>query len=149
MKFKGFVISFILIGLFAFSFVSFASVAQQEQGIEDNIINDSNVGLIYSGLNDSFENEEGMYSDANDSVGAINQGEEVSGSGGELFFNAVRFVGSSLGGIAETVFNSIFDPLLKGLGMPEGVRKVVGAVLGTIFLITIALLAWRLFKRGE
>jgi len=147
MELRNMVIAFVVIGLFAFAFISFGVSFQQEWGAEQTITDNTHISSIYSGVNDSIESS---YQSSEEQKGSMTEEEPgQSGSVSELIMGAISNIAKVFTGVIDSVFGAITKPLLKALGLPQQVARIVGIVLSTILAITTTLLIWKLFKLGR
>lgn len=147
MELRNMVIAFVVIGLFAFAFISFGVSFQEEWGADDTITDNTHISDIYSGVNKSIKSG---YQGAEEQKGAMTEEEPTqSGTVSELIMGAISTVASVFTGVVYGIFGSITDPLMKALGLPQEVARIVGVVLSTILAITATLLIWKLFKLGR
>tara|TARA_R100001480_G_scaffold67801_1_gene79207 strand:- start:447 stop:893 length:447 start_codon:yes stop_codon:yes gene_type:complete len=141
------IVGFVVIGLFAFAFLSFAVNFQQEWRGDSDILNDTDLKLIYTGINDSFADDYQTSKSFDNSL----YKEEVKEGGltTSLLFRPILGIMSAFTGIAAKMFNVVLGPLMSALGLPQQAAVVVGSVLSTIFLIVTILLAWKLLRQGS
>jgi len=155
MNFKNLAISFMVFALFTIALISFGV----NFGTENDAVilitdNNSPMKTIYTGVNDTISNynSQGIYKEANDSFNSFN---DNSGTGGilgsitEFFIKGILTVGKGIMGIANGIFNVTFAPILKALGIPNGIGMVIGAIISSILLFSVVLMAWRLYRSGE
>ncbi len=141
------IVGFIVIGLFAFAFLSFAINFQQEWRGDSDILNDTRLNALYTGINGTFSTNFETAEQFDDTL----YQEDVSEQGRttSILFAGVTGIARAFTGIAANMFNAIFGPLLNALGLPQQAAVIVGAVLSTIFLIVTILLAWKLLRQGS
>lgn len=153
------IISSLVFVLFIIAFVNFGVNFGNENDaqmlITDNTsAGDSAIKTIYESVNDTLYNydDKGFYDTANESYNAFN---EDSGTGGavssitEFFVNGILSVGKGIMGIGSVIFSVTFAPILKGLGVPNEISKVVGGIISGILLFLITLMAWKLYRTGQ
>lgn len=155
MEMKNMMISFLAFALFTIALINFAV----EIGTENNanhILTENNTPMssIYEGVNETIYDYEdrGLQTEANASFESFNEDDETTGVLGtitDFFISSLLAVGKSIMGIANTIFEVTFSPILNALGLPEEVASVVGVIVSTIMLFTVILLAWSLYRTGR
>lgn len=147
MEMKDYIITFIVIGFFAFAFISFATNFQTELNAKDNIINDTRISHIYSGMNESLYSSYGDSKEKNATLYEDDLSQKSSVT--TTLFGGIVGITKGFTGIANKIFGVIFTPLFDTLNLNRETSKILGAVLTTIFLIVGVLLAWKLLRSGE
>lgn len=144
---RTYVISFVVIALFAFAFISFAVSFQTNWGSDAPIQNNSQIDTIYSGVNESIRNSQGSAQERNGTL--YQEDPSQAGDVSSLIFGGVSAIAQTFTGIAYDIFGAIFGPVINALGLPEQATVVLGSVITTIFLISIVLLGWQLLRTGR
>jgi len=149
MELRNMVIAFVVIGLCTFAFISFGVSFQQEWGAEQTITDNTHISSIYSGVNASLDTgyQDTENQKQNSSLTSEEPGQSSTVS--ELIMGAISNIAKVFTGVIDSVFGAITKPLLKALGLPQKVARIVGIVLSTILAITTTLLIWKLFKLGR
>lgn len=148
-------VSFMVFALFIIGLVSFGINFGNENNA-DIIITDNNsaVSRIYTGVNNTVHTyqDKGLQEEGtNLSSSFFDEGGTSGLLGGitDFFISSLLAVGKGIAGISNAIFNVTFAPLLKGLGIPLEIARVIGGILSTIMLFTMILLAWKLYRAGE
>lgn len=144
------IVMFLIVGLFAFSFISFGINFQDEFNADQNsrILDDTRVKAIYDGVNSTFSSSRNTVNTFNSTItdpGAVEEGGDFGG----VLFKPIVSITRAFTGIATGMFDVILGPILNALNIPEEAQRIVGTVLATIFLIVTIFLAWKLFRQGS
>lgn len=150
-----FIISSMTLALFVIALISFGVNFGNEN--DANILitdNNSAINTIYTGVNDTIYNYEnkGLYATANDTYGGFHESEGTKGITsfiGEFLIDGVLNVVKVLSGIGSTIFNVTFAPILKGLGIPNGIASVIGIIISIIVSFSLIFMGWKLIKTGQ
>ena len=148
------VTGFLVFGLFVIALISFGVNFATENNANTLITdNNSAISYIYSNVNDTLHNynDGTIQENANSSFNSFNQDEGTSGAGsviGDFFVKTILGVGKLVLGISNALFNATFAPILKAIGIPTGIAKVILGFITTIMLLTMTLLAWKLYRTG-
>jgi len=143
---------FALFGIALISFgVNFANENDAGVLITDN---DSAISTIYTGINNTLYtyDDMGLEAKANESVSSFNEDSgtsKVLGVVSEFFIGTLLVIGKTISGISNAIFNVTFSPILKGLGIPNGIAKVIGGIVAVIMSFSLILLAWKLYRVGQ
>lgn len=145
----------LLVGLFLVAFITFGVNMGQEHDADINIDNNSIINDLSVDTSETIgidDTDDNLGLTANATLSGFNE-EDVTGTASDgIFFSVVTSVGKTLMGWANAVFNVIWDPLLKLVLPGDGAREVrqaISIVLSAILSITLALLAWKLYRTGQ
>lgn len=140
---KNFIIGFVLVALFVFSFVSFGRQFQLDMGSNQTILNES-----VSGLNESYYDIETDLSEASTTAKASRnrtEGEQLEVSGGEITYRSIPKSTLSFWGTVSGIFSVIGSLLISTLGVPV---IVIGAI-STIIVISLIYYFWKNIRTGN
>ena len=139
--FKGLIISFILVGLFAFAMINF--------GVQLSLENDSNQSILEnSAINRSYHRLESNLTELRDEAQTQKEGfegEDPKLEGGSLLFKSIVGAGKTFSSTITSVWIIISDVAYNVFGINE----IILGVLASILLVTIIFLAWRAYKAGS
>ena len=140
--FKDLVISFILVGVFVFAFISFGYQFQLDMGANQTLLDDEDSGIreAFHSMNSSLSDIE---STANSSMFSVSA-EEFDTSGGEITFKTIPKATTNF----WTRTTGIFDLLRTFLFKTLGISSTVLGAIATIFTVTLILLGWKLWRTG-
>lgn len=138
--FRPYIITFLIVGLFMFSMISFVTNLQSENNAVVTLANDPTVINITGSLTSELEAFETLSNNQRESFDS----ETPSTSFGELIFESITNVGRVIGGVGTT-----FYAIIATASLAIGINPLVINVIGGIIIITIVLLAWRLYRTGE
>lgn len=132
---------FSLIGLFVFATLSFAITLQEDNSVTDTILNNSQINRTFERLQSNLT-----------SVGNETQQQRQNfeseiperGFGSLLIFSIVS-VGQKFTATIIGTYNILIVLPASIIGVPT---EVIG-VLGSILLVTLILLAWRVYRVGS
>ena len=139
--FKDYMIGFILAGLFLYCLIAFAVNAQLNNDVAHPITEDSRVGLVYSNLQSNLS---GVENTANSSRTNFEQDTPTAGVLG-FSMTAIVGVGKTLTATISNMYNITLGAVFGILGIPTIVLQVIGSIL----VLFIVLLLWRLYRVGE
>jgi len=147
---KTLIISFLLVGLFTYSFISFGDKFQNDMDANQTLLNesDSNLNSTYGFFRTNLEESEDTANTSRTSF----ESEKVTSEFGSLTLSSVVGVAKSFTGTMIGFFNVIFDLIKVVFGFDEGNSAAFTAVIGTlsaILLITIIFFAWRWIRTGS
>lgn len=145
MEFYKYLITFILIGMFAFMMIGFVVQTQSDNDANSSILNDSRFSNVYSSINSSLMQAR---NDANTTKTAFEKESPISEFGSLIFFSIVSTI-RVLTGTASTLYNVTIGLLLDVLISDKRVESIVSASLGTILVITLIFIGWRVIKQGS
>lgn len=134
-------ITFSIISLFVFALISFVDIFQQEN-------NDSNSILENEKINSTFVSLRGNISTGQVSVNtsefAFNEDVPTPGFGSLIVF-AIVGVTQGFMSIITTTFNLIIVLPITTLGVPGKIANILGSIL----IVSLILLAWRVYRVGS
>lgn len=140
-SFQNLFIQFSLISLFVFGTISFIVLFQQENGaattiLENQLINSTFVDLAASIADQSVS--------SNSSQNSFNSEVPAPGFGSLIIF-AIVGVAQTFTSLVTTIWNILIILPLSILGIPNEVANVLGSIL----VISLILLAWRVYRVGS
>ena len=134
-------INFALLGLMVFSLISFISVTQLNNNVNDTILNDSILNRSFSSLGTDLGDLQTQSNSSRESYEA-----DIPERGfGSLIVFAIVGVGNTFTGMITGVYNILIDLPATKLGVP----KIVFQVLGSILMVSLILLTWRVYRAGS
>jgi hypothetical protein len=152
MEINKIIISFLVFALFGIAIISFGINFGDENNSDISIEDDSRISSIYSGINSTiynYDDGDSLQETANETYSDFNaESGTVTGSISDFFMDSLLFVGKTIMGVANTILDVTFLPLLKAVGIPTEIARIVGGVISVIMLFTIVLLAWKLYRLG-
>jgi len=139
--FRSLVIAMVLAGLILFGLINFAIDTAEDNNANQTILENRQINQSYAGLKEDLEKLESQAQEQRKNF------EEDTVSTGLGFFILTTIIGGGrvFTGLTIGIFNTITEPLSSVLGIPVAVLGVFSFIL----LITLMLLAWRLYKQGE
>ena len=135
--------TFILIGLFVFAIISFGLTLQLQNGIDENetLLSNDVINRTYARLGENLSEIGTEAQTQKDSFES-----EVPERGfGSLIIFAIVGVAQSFGNGIIAVYNIIIVLPASVLGVPS---QVISA-LTSILLVSLTLLAWRVYRSGN
>jgi len=139
MKFKDYLIGFLLVGLFAVSMFYFAIGTANEYGHDSNYVSSDQIDL--SGLEANLEQTGNQ---------STKMQESFLNDEPNIILGAILF--SSLWGNVKNIWesiNHIAEIILQGIANILHIPAVVLGVIIAILAIALVFSAWRVFKMGE
>lgn len=144
-----YITGFLVFGLFVVALISFGVNIGTENSADKLITdNSSAISTIYSGVNRTIY---ASNQNASDNFDAFNQPAENTGvlsSISEFFISSILSIGSTIMSVANALFGVTFLPLLKAIGLPTQVARIVGIVVSMILLWALILMGWKLYRTG-
>lgn len=141
-KFSDSFVSWVLLGLFVVSMIAFTIGIQEKNGLESTIGNDSIINSSYVSLTNTLSESTDT---ANSSKTAFESDIEPQTSFGDLVFVSILGVGKTITGMIIGVYNILFVLPTTKLGIP----KLITNVLSTLIIMTLVLMAWRVYRSGD
>lgn len=141
MSVKSIIIGSILVGIFTFAIIMFAYQLPIENGVNNSIANDPRVAVLVTSMNSSLQSS---FELANSTQQSFNQDNPLAAFG-SLVLTSIVGVVKVLGTLPVAFFNAVFAFSNDVLGIPPIVTTAVIAIL----VISIVLLAWRLYRIGS
>jgi len=138
---KGVIITFLLVGLFAFCLINFSTQFSQDNNLNQSIIDAPAFSSLNSSLGDSLGGSQTVAETQKEGFEKETQSEQP----GFLSLGSIRDAGKIFTGTTVVMFNILTGGFLADLGIPS----VIFTVLGSILLITLIFLGWRVIKLGE
>lgn len=139
--FRNIVIAFLLVGLFMFSLISFGVELAADNEINQTI-------LSHPTINSSYQKIESNLSTAASTASGQRANFETeipTESFGSLLFYSIVSAGKVFGGMMASMYNLITGSFSEVLG----VSPIVLGTITAIILMSMVLLAWRVYKSGE
>jgi len=137
---KSFVISSLLIGLFAIALVSFGVKIAENNNANQTILDNEAISSGYTSINSSlaksqtdFENQSGTFFSEAPIIGEIG-----------IILTSIVNVGKVITGTAR----GIYDLTIGMIFSTFGINNIVLTVITSIILITIVLIVWRTYRSG-
>ncbi len=140
---KNVLISFVLVAIFVFAFISFGNQFQKEMDANQTILNES-----ISELNKTFKNIEVNLSDAKDKANASKtsvEKEQLEISGGEITYRSIPKTTLSFWSSVISFFSILGGLIFTTLG----VSPVIIGGITTITLIVLIFLFWKNIRTGN
>ncbi len=140
--FKEFVISFILIGVFVFAFISFGNQFQIDMNANQTILEseDSNLSGLFYSMNRSLAGAETTAGSSRVSVA----NETFDTIGGEITYKTIPKATINFWDTTTGIFSLVRNFLAPTLG----IDAVILTAIGTIFTITLIALGWKFWRTG-
>ena len=143
MNFKSMIVSILLVGICIISIISFIISFEQENAVNDTIMKYSSINTTYVTVSSELSKSS---SDANTTMeGFVGEGKNPIIAGVELVFSSILSAGTVFMKSTITFFNIMTGPASEILHISP---MIIGTILA-IVIITLMLLAWRLYKVGE
>ena len=140
-SFRELFITFALIGLFVFAAISFIVTTQRDNNVNQTILEDDVINRTYARLETNLSE---FRTTAQTQKESFEEEIPERGFGSLLIFSIVS-VGQKFTGLVAAVYNIIIVLPASILGIP----KVVISVLSSILIISLILLAWRVYRLGS
>ncbi len=140
-SFREVFITFALIGVFVFAGISFIVVTQRDNGVENTILENDVINRTYSNLETDLS---GFSSNASAQKGKFEEENPERGFGSLIIF-AIVGIGRKFTGMIIGIYNIIIVLPASLLGIPSIVISVMTAIL----LVSLVLLAWRVYRVGS
>ena len=140
-SFQELFITFSIVSLFVFGTISFVVLFQQENGVTETILAND---LINSTFIDLGANIADQSVSSNSSQDAFNSEVPAPGFGSLIIF-AIVGVAQTFTSLITTIWNIIIILPLSILGVPTEVANVFGSIL----IVSLIFLAWRVYRVGS
>lgn len=140
-NFRQVYINFALMGLFTLAIISFVYTIQADNTTGDTILNDPLLNSSFNSLESDLNN---LQDEANSSRESYESDIPDRGFGSLLIF-AITGVGKTFTGGITGIYNILIDLPASKLGIPP----VVFSVLGSILMVSLVLLTWRVYRSGS
>jgi len=134
-------INFILIGILVFSLISFIVVFQEQNNVEGGILENE---LINSTFNDLAEELSTSGGDVQTQRESFEAEIPERGFGSLIIFTIVGVTQNFM-----SVIITIFNILIVLPAQIIGVSPIVISALGSILIVSLILLAWRVYRIGS
>ncbi len=142
MGLKELFVTFALIGIFILCMVNFGVQIARDNEATNSILDNEQINASFksglesdlSSFRDQSEAERDVFEEDNPKVGA-----------GFFMLDAVMGAGKIFTGMIVGVFNLIILPLESIIGIPSA---VIGVII-SILIVSLVLLAWRVYKSGS
>ncbi|KKL19287.1 hypothetical protein LCGC14_2466970 [marine sediment metagenome] len=140
-SFREVFITFALIGVFVFAGISFIVTTQRDNGVTNTILDNDVINRTYSNLETDLG---GLSSNASTQKESFESEIPERGFGSLLIF-AIVGIGRKFTGMIIGIYNIIIVLPASLLGIPSIVISVMTAIL----LVSLVLLAWRVYRVGS
>lgn len=134
-------ITFSMISLFVFASISFIVSFQSENNADSSILENELINRTFSSLGSDISGQE---LSSNSSKNAFESEIPAPGFGSLIIF-AIVGVAQTFTGIITTTYNVIIVLPISLLGVPQQVAQILGSIL----MVSLLLLAWRLYRVGS
>lgn len=139
--FRSLIISFLIIGLFFFCFVSFAYHIQIDNNANRTILDDSQMNSTLGWITSNItESEDKALAQRNST-----EAEVVEAPEGAFILKSIVSGGISFISMFVGIYNVTIGFIFKAIG----IDTIIFQTLTSIIIITIVFLFWRLVKVGE
>lgn len=132
---------FALIGIFVFSMLSFGITLQLDNGVTDPITNNPVINSTFNRLESNLSS----YGSQTQAQRASFESEIPERGFGTLIIFSIVSVGQKFTAIIITTYNILIVLPASILG----ISPVVISVLGSILIVTLLLLVWRVIRAGS
>lgn len=140
-SFRGTWVNFILIGVLVFSLISFVVVIQNENNVEKGILENELINSTFNSLAEELNTSGGDSETQRKSFEA-----EIPERGfGSLIIFTIVGVTQNFMSVIVTIFNILIVLPAQVLGVSE----VVISAIGSILIVSLILLAWRVYRIGS
>ena len=138
---RGIIITFLLVGLFAFCLINFSMQVSYNNNLNQSITDSSSFSAVNNNLTESLGGSQTVAETQRKGFEIETQSEQP----GFLSLGSIRDAGKAFTGTTVVMFN-----ILTGGFLPDlGISSIIPTVLGAILLITLVFLGWRVIKAGE
>lgn len=134
-------ITFSIISLFVFAAISFIVAFQTENDADSSILENELINRTFTTLADDISEQE---TDSNQSKGAFESEIPAPGFGSLIIF-AIVGVAQTFTSIITTTYNVIIVLPISLLGVP----KQIASIMGSILMMSLIFLAWRVYRVGS
>lgn len=134
-------INFILIGVLVFSLISFIVIIQNENSVENGILENELINSTFNQLSEELNSSGGDSQTQRESFEA-----EIPerGFGSLIIFTIVGVTQNFM-----SVIITIFNILIVLPAQIIGVSPIVISALGSILIVSLIMLAWRVYRLGS
>lgn len=140
-SFSDIFITFSIVSLFVFSTISFVALLQEENNAPTSILDNALINSTFVSLSSNISQQEVS---TNTSKGAFDSDVPAPGFGSLIIF-AIVGVAQGFTSIIITTYNILIILPLSLLGIPSQVANILGSIL----MMTLIFLAWRLYRVGS
>lgn len=140
-SFREIFITFSIISLVVFSAISFVVLLQQENDASSSLLENSLINSTFVNLRGNISQQE---TSVNTSKGEFDSDVPAPGFGSLIIF-AIVGVAQGFTSIITTTYNIIIVLPLNLLGIPTQVANILGSIL----MMSLIFLAWRLYRVGS
>ncbi len=140
-SFRGIFIIFALIGVLVLATINFGANLQLNNGVNDTILNNSIINQTFTRLEGNLS---GFRDTAQDQKSSFESEIPERGFGSLIIFSIVR-VAQNFGSMIVGIHNILIVLPAQILG----ISTTVLAALEAIFLVTIVILSWRVYRVGS
>lgn len=134
-------ITFALISLFVFAMISFVVILQEEEGSSSSILENELINRTFINLGGNITQQE----ETTNTSKATFESEIPEKGFGSLIVFAIIGVSQTLTSIITTTYNIIIVLPLTVLGVPNQIAKILGSIL----MMSLIFLAWRVYRVGS
>lgn len=132
---------FSIVSLMVFSTISFVVLLQEENDAPTSLLDNSLINSTFISLSGNISEQEVS---TNTSKGAFDSDVPAPGFGSLIIF-AIVGVAQGFTSIIITTYNILIILPLSILGIPSQVANILGSIL----MMTLIFLAWRLYRVGS
>lgn len=148
MEMRKIVTSFILVALFIIAIIGFAVNVAEDNNAENVVTEDSRVSTMYENVQDALDS--GQETSSKSGQPMLNSSDSsFTEATADFLISSIKAVALGAFGTVNTIFGSVASPLINMLGLPKEVRPVIVTVISSIFMFTMVLLIWKLYKQGD
>ncbi len=140
-SFRQVFITFSIISLFVFATISFVVSFQTENNVSSSILENELINRTFVSLNDDISDQE---TDSNSSKNSFESEIPAPGFGSLIIF-AIVGVAQTFTSIITTTYNVIIVLPISLLGIPNQ----IASILGSILMMSLIFLAWRVYRVGS
>jgi len=140
-SFRELFITFSIISLFVFATISFVVTFQDENDSPNTILENELINRTFRNIGTDITNQE---TDSNSSKEAFESEIPERGFGSLIIFSIVG-VAQSFISIITTTYNAVIVLPITLLGVPAQVAKILGSIL----MMSLIFLAWRVYRVGS
>lgn len=140
-SFKNVFISFVLVAVITLSLITFSVNVATNNDADATILENQQINSTFSGLEEDLRDLETTSQDQRENF----EDDSITSGLGFLVFQTIISGGRVFTGIIIGFFNILGTPLASIIGVPTA---ILGAFT-SILVVSLILLAWRLYKRGD
>lgn len=141
MDFKNLTIIMLLLGLFIFAIMSASIGLTSENNVNNTLMESESINSTFGNLQTQLETTQ---STTNGTKSAFEQETPTLGTDSFLFSSIIN-----AGKVFTTLISSIFNLTFGLISEVLGISPIILGVLSAILLLSIILLAWKLYKTGK